>query len=82
MQYTYRAYSLKAEINMTQNPQTENTGWKANLSLEFKATALRTVISKREHKGPLAIQRPFYPEDDVCHVYLLHPPGGVVGHCH
>ncbi|HIO93206.1 MAG TPA: urease accessory protein UreD [Leucothrix mucor] len=64
---------------MTQNPQTEKTGWKANLSLEFKATPLRTVISKREHKGPLAIQRPFYPENDVCHVYLLHPPGGVVG---
>ncbi|WP_217265395.1 urease accessory protein UreD [Candidatus Sodalis sp. SoCistrobi] len=25
------------------------------------------------------MQRPFYPEDDLPHVYLLHPPGGVVG---
>lgn len=25
------------------------------------------------------MQRPFYPEGPVCHVYLLHPPGGVVG---
>jgi urease accessory protein len=25
------------------------------------------------------VQRPFWPEGDPCHVYLVHPPGGVVG---
>lgn len=29
---------------------------------------------------PLALQRAFYPEgEEVCHVLMLHPPGGMVG---
>lgn len=53
--------------------------WKARLSLGFSLRQQRTVLSKRKHVGPLVVQRPFYPEADVCHVYLIHPPGGVVG---
>lgn len=57
--------------------QTE--GWQAGLRLGFRADERRTVLAERQRHGPLAVQRPFYPEGEVCHVYLLHPPGGVVG---
>jgi urease accessory protein len=50
----------------------------------------RTVLTRRWHQGPLLVQRPFYPESGTCHVYLVHPPAGIVGgdqlslrlHCH
>lgn len=57
-----------------------NGGWHARLELEFAKHAARTVIARRRHSGPLTIQKPFYPEaSGACHVYLLHPPGGVAG---
>ena len=67
-------------------------GWRAHLQLRFAARtapenrggqgghAARTVLLEKRHEGPMLVQRPFYPEGEaVCHVYLLHPPGGVVG---
>ena len=53
--------------------------WEARLALQFRVQGDRTVLSRREHAGPLVVQRPFHPEGPVCHVYLVHPPGGVVG---
>lgn len=52
--------------------------WIASLSLDLQLrNAVTRVISSR-HTGPLRVQRPFYPEaEDCCHVYLLHPPGGM-----
>ena len=54
-------------------------GWKAELDLCFKNSGGRTILASRSQSGPLTVQRPFYPEANVCHLYLLHPPGGVVG---
>ncbi|HEY6728936.1 MAG TPA: urease accessory protein UreD [Polyangiaceae bacterium] len=55
-------------------------GWHGRLELAFRASAGRTGLSRNEHRGPLVVQRPFYPEaNGCCHVYLVHPPGGVVG---
>lgn len=53
--------------------------WRGRLQLGFSHREGRTCLSERRREGPLAVQRPFYPEGGVCHVYLLHPPGGVVG---
>lgn len=58
---------------------TTSSGWEAQLDLSFSHRADKTVLSKRQQRGPLAVQRAFYPEGDVCHLYILHPPGGVVG---
>lgn len=57
----------------------DSSGWAATLRLGFARNGLRTALVDRWQRGPLMVQRPFYPEEEVCHCYLLHPPGGVVG---
>lgn len=57
--------------------------WAAQLRLKLIDSAGSTRIGKSEHRGPLRIQRPFYPEQNgTAHVYILHPPGGVAGGDH
>ncbi len=58
----------------------EATGWLGRLSLAFESSEHGTRLAKSAHEGPLRIQRVLRPEGSGCpHVYLLHPPGGVVG---
>ena len=57
--------------------------WRARLDLELSKSNNRTILSHQKHHGPLQVQKPFYPErSGTCHVYILHPPGGVVGGDH
>ena len=59
----------------------QTPGWQAELRLKFavEPPLSNTRLVERQHRGPLVIQRPFHPEGDPCHAYIVHPPGGVVG---
>ena len=48
------------------------TGWQANMNIGLEKRGERTVLADLTHSGPLRVQRPFYPEGDTCHIYLLH----------
>jgi urease accessory protein len=52
--------------------------WRAQLDLEFAQRAHETIMVRNRHEGPLQVQKALYPERrDVCHIAVLHPPGGI-----
>lgn len=54
--------------------------WQANLALSFIRREDRTLLAAKSHCGPLQIQKALYPDGPgICHVTVLHPPGGVAG---
>ena len=64
-------------------------GWQARLELRLEAAQGRTRLAHCRHSGPLRVQRAFFPERlspstastptaEPCHIYVLHPPGGLV----
>ncbi|MFM2476128.1 urease accessory protein UreD [Celerinatantimonas sp. MCCC 1A17872] len=53
--------------------------WPASLELKLALTQRGNRLIHNRHQGPLYVQKPFYPEGPDCaHLYLLHPPGGIV----
>jgi urease accessory protein len=73
------AASVTAAVAVPGADTPSQRGWHAELSLYCEQRGGRTVLARKRQFGPLTLQRPFYPEALVCHLYLLHPPGGVVG---
>jgi urease accessory protein len=61
------------------NVQSKPSIWNAELALGLTLTQRGTLLKSCRHQGPLYVQKPFYPEGrELAHLYLLHPPGGMV----
>ena len=53
--------------------------WQADIAIQLSHSKNGTRLSHCQHRGPLYIQKPFYPEGPKhAHLYLLHPPAGIV----
>lgn len=60
-------------------PASVIAGWRAELSLAYAVRGNRTVALRRNHRGPLLVQKALYPEPDVCQHIIVHPPAGIAG---
>ena len=70
--------TVAAPINSTLTAPVKSH-WLAHLLLEFSNTPVGTQLTRTQRKGPLSVQKAFYPEGrDCAHIYLLHPPAGIV----
>jgi urease accessory protein len=53
--------------------------WQGDINLRFELQGENTILKHSYAHAPLKIQRPFYPESNICHAVILHSAGGMVG---
>jgi urease accessory protein len=56
-----------------------NEHWQGHIDLLFQPEQENTILRRSYAHAPLKIQRPFYPEPNICHTVILHSAGGMVG---
>jgi urease accessory protein len=60
-------------------PDRHHSHWQGHIDLKFQHQAEKTILTRSYAHAPLKIQRPFYPEPNICHTVILHSAGGMVG---
>jgi urease accessory protein len=69
----------KTSITSPATDSSQSSQWQAKLKINIAKTKRGSVVKRSEHIGPLYIQKAFYPQGpDLAHIYILHPPGGLV----
>ena len=58
---------------------TSTEPWQGHIELLFQSEQEKTILRRSYAQAPLKIQRPFYPEPNICHIVILHSAGGMVG---
>ena len=66
-------------MNNSCDVEQTSDNWHGSLDLVYAQQQGKTQVIHSQMKAPLKVQRPFYPEDGVCHSVVLHTAGGIVG---
>lgn len=70
----------EAEPDTGQHAPPIASPWRASLALGFARRGDSTILVRRDHSGPLRVQKALHPEGpQVCHAIVLHPPAGIAG---
>ena len=76
---TIKSTLLPSSSRQTMANSMQAGQWQANLNLRIENRSAGARLVDYHRQGPLHVQKTFYPEGpNLAHLYLLHPPGGLV----